>query len=266
MVQRSFFAIVFLGRQGSSYLEGLLDSHPYVRCEGELFAPAARSTRCFAKSNYQDFGRYLEESLHNGSHPVIGFKMPWISLLDYPESWDFFRRHRYKLIQLTRDNLLDQYISMMLAKLNNSWRSDRGTIKIRQFVADFQEAEGYFRSWVGQNALLRQALCSYPSVHITYEQLLDGAGVVTASDFLDLPPAPLKSRFKRQRSGRQSDIIENYAEMKAHFAGTVWARHFNDEAAEGFTKLSAVRTKSGKLPRALTIPKIKAALKRRFCP
>lgn len=227
MVQKTFFAIVFVGRQGSSFLEGLLDSHPNVRCEGELFAPTGRY---FSTCRHQDFGRYLEECLHSSSRKVVGFKMPWMSLLDHPEAWEVLESFGYKLILLTRENLLDQYISMMLAKKNNAWRSDYGRIKIKQFQADFDEAESHFRSWAGQNAMLGQALKSHPSIHITYEQLLEGEGVATVLNFLGLPPAQLESRFKRQRSGSQSEIIQNYAEMKAHFARTRWARHFVDTA------------------------------------
>lgn len=228
MAQKILFAIVFIGRQGSSFLQGLLDSHPDARCEGELLSPGGSY---FAACGHDDVGRYLKEFLHADPRRAVGFKLPWMSLLDHPEIWEVLERCGYKLIVLTRENLLDQYISMILAQKNDAWRSDYGKIRIKQFVADFDDAERMFRSWSGQNEMLRRAMRSFPSIHVTYERLLDGSGIGAVLDFLDLPPVSLESRFKGQRSGSQSEIILNYGAMKAHFAGTRWARHFVDEPA-----------------------------------
>lgn len=261
MVEKTFFVIVFVGRQGSSFLEGLLNSHPDARCEGEIFSPTGNY---FSACGHRDVGRYLEEFLHADPHRAVGFKMPWVSLLDHPEAWDVLERLGYRLIHLTRDNLLDQYISMMLAKLNNAWRSDFGKTKIKRFHADFEQAEFHFRSWAGQDEMLRRVSRSYPSIHITYEQLVGGEGVAAALDFLDLKPVPLKSRFKRQRSGSQSEIIENYAEMKAHFTGTEWARHFVDTVADaGTVRPDAARPAVGPA-RPGVLSRLKARVERRL--
>lgn len=230
MPSKVFFAILFIGRQGSSFLEGLLDSHPDARCEGELLAPARRHRFAGKATGFQG---YLEDYMYRQEKFAVGFKLPWHSLMEYPPIWDFLSRHNYRLIHLTRENLLDQYISMKLAQINNAWRSDKGTIRINNFSADFREVEESFRLWQGQNEILRYALKSFTSTHVTYEELLSGTGSETVLRFLDLPIVSLQSRFNRQRSGSQSEIVENYREMKSHFSGTEWAGFFVDTPALG---------------------------------
>ncbi|RWM29465.1 hypothetical protein [Mesorhizobium sp.] len=230
----TFFAIVFVGRQGSSYLQGLIDSHPDATCEGELFSPTARfladllrrRTISFRNSRQRDVASYLEKRLHKKDSSVIGFKMPYMSLVEHPDAKKAFEAFGYRVIRLSRDNLLDQYISFKLATINSAWRSDRGSIKITHFKAEPADVEETFQKWTKWDSELSQMVANLPNLHVTYEELVDGSGVSRSLEFLNLRKVSLHSPFKRQRSGSQSDIIENYAELKGHFAQTEWARHF----------------------------------------
>lgn len=236
MTDHTFFAILFVGRQGSSYLQALLDSHPDATCEGELFSPTARliadlvrrRTISFRNSRQKDVASYLEKMLHKKGSRVTGFKMPYLSLLEHTDAVEAFKRFGYKIVRLSRDNLLDQYISYRLAALNNSWRSDYGPTKINDFYADPNDVLTAFEKWTSDNSALHRIASEFPNLHVTYEQLVDGSGVLRCLEFLNLRDAPLESRFKRQRTGAQSEIISNYDELKGHFIQTEWARHFLD--------------------------------------
>lgn len=234
MNTRTFFAIVFIGRQGSSYLQGLIDSHPDATCEGELFSPTAhlladvlrRRTISFKNSRQKSVASYLEEVLHKKDGRAIGFKLPYMSLVQHPDVRDALEAFGYRVIRLSRDNLFDQYISFKLATINGAWRSDRGAIRVGRFAADPADVEESFRKWTKWDSELARMVEALPNLHLTYEELTGGPGVSRALEFLDLRRVSLHSPFKRQRSGTQSEIIENYAELKGHFARTEWARHF----------------------------------------
>ncbi|ESY13891.1 hypothetical protein X748_02775 [Mesorhizobium sp. LNJC386A00] len=234
MGTQTFFAIVFVGRQGSSYLQGLIDSHPDATCEGELFSPTVRlladlvrrRTISYRNSRQRDVAAYLSRKLHKKKSAAIGFKMPYLSLVEHPEAREAFEAFGYKVIRLSRDNLLDQYISFKLAQINNAWRSDRGSMKITHFAAEPEDVAEAFQKWTEWDSRLAQLVETLPNLHVTYEELVDGSGVFRSLEFLNLRKVPLHSPFRRQRSGSQSDILENYAELKDHFARTQWARFF----------------------------------------
>lgn len=234
MGNRTFFAIVFVGRQGSSYLQGLLNSHPDATCEGELFSPTARlladvirrRTISFRNSRHSTVGSYLLKKLHKKNSKAVGFKMPYLSLVEHPDAIDAFKTFRYRIIRLSRDNLLDQFISFRLATLNDAWRSDRGSTTVTRFSAEPRDVEDAFRNWTRWDAELSAMTETLPNLHVTYEELVGGPGVSRSLEFLELPSIPLHSPFKRQRSGTQSEIIENYFDLKERFADTEWARHF----------------------------------------
>jgi hypothetical protein len=61
---------------------------------------------------------------------------------------------------------------------------------------------------------------------IEYEELCQTQDRVL--DFIGVDRQPLTSSLHKQRSRSQSEIIENYAELKAHFENTPWRRHFLD--------------------------------------
>lgn len=216
------FAIIFVGRQGSSYLQGLLNAHPDARCEGEILSAGGP----FAPSGHSDVEAFLREYLHAGPEMAAGFKMPWMSFEQYPDTWEVFERLNYRLVHITRNNKLDQYISIKLASINQAWRSDFGTYEKQCFTGDIQEAEAYFKTLRFQDAMLRQAARTFPTIEVSYEALTEDRGYDRVLEFLDLERVPLESPFRKQRAGRQRDVLENFDEMKRHFAGTEWGVHF----------------------------------------
>jgi len=234
MSDKTFFAIVFVGRQGSSYLQGLINSHPDAACEGELFSPTARlvadvlrrRTVSFRNSREKDVASYLQSRLHKKGKCAVGFKMPYLSLMEHPGARDAFDALGYRIIRLSRDNLLDQYISFKLAAINSAWRSDRGSITVDRFRAEPAEVEEAFVKWTGWDLELARMVETLPNLHVTYEELVDGSGLARSLEFLNLRKVSLHSPFRRQRSGTQPEILENYGQLKEHFAQTEWARHF----------------------------------------
>lgn len=231
---KTYFVVAFLGRQGSSYLQGLLNDHPDAVCDGELFSPTAspfsflrRETRPYIRSGLKgDPDAYLERFVHPRGARAAGFKLPYMSMQQHPSVLASLQKFDYRVIRITRANLLDQYISMKLAALNGSWRSDKGAYRIRSFTADPVDIAAHFDQWTSDNERLKSTVSGFPSIHITYEGLVEGRDIKASLEFLGLREAPLKSPYKRQRSGSQRQAIENLDAVRDRFAGTEWERHF----------------------------------------
>jgi len=88
-----FFVITFVGRQGSSYLEGLLHSHPQASCLGEIFAPGELSQT----TSIPD---YLDEKVVNATCTASGFKLSIFHIQDKPDIVPVLRDRNYRIVRL----------------------------------------------------------------------------------------------------------------------------------------------------------------------
>lgn len=207
------FAIVGMGRTGSTLLVDLLGSHPEIECKGELFGPMN------AFSNYPQLtrGEFLDQAAYDTDRPIKGFKMPFDWIMEHPGIFDDFESRRYRAILLERQNALDHFLSVKLAALNTDWSSSREYTKQVLSLSPYE-----FMSFVGIRSYVRTVLnkmCrKLPTHSIIYEELFTPAVRDSLLEFLGAAPSPLlASRTVRARSRMPVDIIENYNELVAFF-------------------------------------------------
>ncbi|NYZ11420.1 hypothetical protein HL658_02565 [Azospirillum sp. RWY-5-1] len=214
------FVIAFIGRQGSSYLEGLLHSHPDAQCHGELLAYSGIGDRLF---------EHVESHVHTSGKSASGFKLALQHITAYPEIVEFMKIHGYKVIRLYRDNKLDQYISMRLAQINSSWRSDFGEYTVHTLSIDPDDLESEITLFRENDLILEKGLAGFPQIQLSYEELTKPNGHTVCLDFLGLSHCPLNSPFRRQRRLTRRETIQNYDSLVERFAGTEIARYFSPE-------------------------------------
>lgn len=215
---RARFAIICMGRSGSTLLQTMLDSHPDIRCFGELFIPKGP----FEQSGEPSAADFIDDELKRQSQPVVGFKMPWSSLIPHPEVIDVFRHQQFRVILLIRRNKLDQYLSMQLAVKNNVWHSFDGIYEDERLHIDVDhciENLEYFR--FGE-AMWREIMRGLRGTEIAYEQLVNQQGLEPVFKLLEVEPQVLTPGVARLRQGTQRDIVENYDELKERLRGTPW--------------------------------------------
>jgi len=211
------FIIGFVGRTGSSYLEGLLDSHPDIVCDPEIFS--VNGPFDLSGLSYDDFLASL-----SAGRLASGFKLGIEHMKARAGIDAALRRQNYSVILLHRENLLDQFISMRLAQINEIWRSDRGDYKAQSFVADPAHAIACMKSFEEQNDYCRSFLSGMTVFEITYETIT--TRLPALMDWLGVVRTDLSSKYNRQRSARtQADAVENYNELADAVAGTRYAHH-----------------------------------------
>jgi LPS sulfotransferase NodH len=221
------FAILCMGRSGSTMLQTMLDSHPNIRCFGELFHPNGG----FADSGNPDLSAFLDATLASEQKAAIGFKMPWNSLIIYPDVWDLFRRQQFRVILLTRENRLDQFLSMKLAIHNKMWHSfdDLGLHYPRERLhLDPVECLHHLQYFRFGDTMLREASHDLERATIDYRQLTNPTALAPIFSLLGVEPQTLTPEVVRLRQGSQRDIIENYEELRESLRGTQWEINFDD--------------------------------------
>jgi hypothetical protein len=201
------FAIAFSGRAGSSFLEGLLDSHPDVRCYGEIFAdhPAARTL------SEEETRTRLDEMIHQEPGvAACGFKLPFCTVAQPPRMTDILMDGGYRIIHLTRRNKLEQVVSYFLATTNTAWRSDFGSYTTDRASLDPDFVLDQIAELTAFDSATREMIAGFPVLPICYEDIVTEEALPAVLGFLGLPPAALTSRYERQRRLPIRDTLLNY--------------------------------------------------------
>src|SRR5262245_61558777 len=128
------FIILCAARTGSTMLRHMLNSHPVVRCHGEVMTGRSldalagldqsgdeSSTRTLTELRRSDPERFLEECvLDPGPARAVGFKIKYEELLRREYAWllEWLKSRRdIRVIHLRRENRLKRLISVVTAKV-----------------------------------------------------------------------------------------------------------------------------------------------------
>jgi len=222
MLDTQFFAIVCEGRTGSNMLVDLLGSHPQIECAAELYHPVAGTFKNYPGISHREF---LDRRTYTTSLPVRGFKMPINWILEHPGIVAEFRADNYKIIRLDRANKFEQFLSVKLATLNSNWCSNSAYENQTLRVDPWE-----WLSFLGARHALHWAtdmICGRMETYqITYEQLLDAESQSSLLRFLGAEARPLKTVKVRMRTKPIHEIVENYSDLVAFFAGSPYALWF----------------------------------------
>lgn len=113
------FILFFNARSGSNLLQSLLNSHPHVYCEGEIFHEKIYTNPALSPE------KHLEEISSKHHKPVFGFKLSAYHLKKIqatPGNEQFFDRlvqNGWKVIYCSRQNVVKQALSLLLVQKTN---------------------------------------------------------------------------------------------------------------------------------------------------
>ncbi len=223
------FAIVCLGRTGSTHLQSQLDHHSQATCFGELFGDGKAPT--FATSGSSDPGRYIDEMLGGAEGRAVGLKLPLSSIRRHPGAGAAFARDPdFRAIRLVRRNRLAQLVSRrLLARtgVSQSIFGDYGEATVRidpdECLAAFAEIEAEERELDG-------LVAGHPTFRLAYEELVEGAREEELQRFLGLDPEELRSWFTKLRTRSLPETIENWGELAPALRAAGFGRFVEDPA------------------------------------
>jgi LPS sulfotransferase NodH len=237
------FLILAAERTGSNLLAGLLDSHPSILAGGELFNPFLTPLRevpwrLIPKERIEEFARMRDRDpvgflfaiyqlALDAGKTAIGFK------LMYGQGDELYQRAPavrdvlsgpppFRLIHLTRKNLVERFVSQRRAEQTGSWQTRVGkttndtsrpklTVAAHDLVADLERVENWQRVY-------RHAFAAHPILEIEYEELAaDPQGTARrCADFLGVPPvASFEVRYAKTGTDRLEDAIENLDDLRS---------------------------------------------------
>lgn len=250
------FILLATQRSGSSWVQETLNTHPGVKVYTELFIYNGRDFP-FWEPNDVEFAntfwekhdgrprrltrpyttvRYLRRVLDQPDCGAVGFKYMYDQIRRSRVVLPYAAAARIKVVHLVRVNLLDVLVSSRLAETTRVWgiATDgrpqmpwtSSTLAPQKITLDpdFVTAELARLSKERERARAWLSRSRTPTCEVHYETLAaDRSAFGTILDFLELPdpdPTVLRSPLKKIRTAPVSEVIENFAEVRASLLGT----------------------------------------------
>lgn len=249
MIGTTRAALVASARSGSTWLVSLLDSHPEIRFEGELF-----NLEHAPRAAISDPAVYLATRLDRpGRHRIAGCKIlyhqgrlaylndflaemargrtasvDWRRVFPHrpvtldqvpalPRAWEAIRdRGRTRIIHLRRRNLLRQHLSLQLlmAASRAGWRGRAAARPARMIVATDRMLAS-FGDALRTGGAVAGFFADNPTLDVFYEDVRDDphGQCERILGFLDVRRMPLRVDPRPRARPRLRQVIENYDEV-----------------------------------------------------
>lgn len=226
------YALLFVGRVGSSYLTSLMNSHPNIQAHMDDI------------TEIKDQGpeaqlRMVRQFLSPppiGQNKVIGFKTKPANMLD-PESFaELLRENHCRIIQLQRRNQVKSVVSHLngkrLAEKTGMWGLFDESNRPTAFEIDPEE----FDSTLKNRQKVEQKLVDYvqslnlPTLAIYYEEMLVDLDDVMKRifSFLEVAPHKVKANELKITSDDLREVLTNFDELRAMYVGTPYEAMFDE--------------------------------------
>ena len=224
------FIVLSRSRAGSNLLISLLNSHPNIHVDREIFS----------KLNGRDYKKVIKRAF--GKQPFYvkakGFKIFYYHPLDDKSCgiWDNLASlDDLYVIHLKRRNILHTLVSRKFAEITDVWsvRSDLPSSSFKKEVSvsftidELNQGFKQTKEWeeAGDNAFR-----NHPLLSIDYEELVNHptAAFFKLIDFLGVQQLKLQTKLKKQNTRTLRETVTNYDELKSAFAETEWAPFFED--------------------------------------
>ncbi|WP_444897735.1 Stf0 family sulfotransferase [Microbulbifer sp. EKSA008] len=224
------FIVLTRSRTGSNLLISLLNSHPQIEADGEIFS----------KLNGKNYKTVLSKAFPKQPLNIKakGFKIFYYHPQDDHSCgiWEKLKSmNDLHVIHLKRENILRTLISRKVAGVQDVWaiKSDQASsTPSKEVSVSFTEDElraefKRTRDWEenGENNFK-----NHPLLSITYEELVNNRSGTfrKITEFLDVQHIEPKTRLKKQNTKTLRESIKNYDELKSEFSKTEWAPFFED--------------------------------------
>jgi hypothetical protein len=243
------FVMLSYARCGSNMLKAMLNEHPQITCFGEIFNPAYGKgylkwvTKSFLRRLSHKYLRdYSIETYLNdickiqttGDTQAVGYKVMYPGQFErYPNFRDYWKFNKFKIIRLTRYNLLRRYLSSKIANKESRWSSSnyRGRqITIQLDLDDLKRSINCLESIDCQIDSLAQ---EFQYLNVSHEQIVSNrkSSLRNIFEFLGVDidqTEKIEPRTVKQNPGKLNMLIENYDEVREALAGSQYERFLEE--------------------------------------
>lgn len=226
-MSKSNFIIITHPRSGAHLLISLLNSHPNIESNDEVFN----------KLNVDEckllYNEYLDTD--KDSTNLKGFKIPY----NYYDSkkndiWDKAKKNAdFKIIHLHRANLLRAYVSNEIAKKTETWygTNNQPNLNDKRIKIEVTDCLKWINNTVNKQIISEFDFRHHKSFTLTYENFLfDKNKINDLYRFLDVDPNHTPDTpMKKQNPEPLEQLIINYKEFEESFLNSRWSAFLHDD-------------------------------------
>ncbi|MEM8761747.1 MAG: sulfotransferase [Pseudomonadota bacterium] len=243
------FVIAGAPRTGSTLLAERCESHPSMACFGEVLAPErvewlrrrGPETGWIEDYRNRSIPRFLERAIWH-RYPrcirAVGLKLLYHHFLSHREALLPYLRAQPDLhvILLRRRNLLANCVSALVAHETGRYtiRDDGARPSLPRVTIAPERCEEWFRRYMLTDRLVTASFAGHPSLDLDYETLVadpEGQNERLCA-FLGVEAHALRQQTVKMDPMPLSERVANFEVLRAHFAGTEWARFFEESTAQ----------------------------------
>lgn len=232
--QVSPFIILFVERDGSTYLTSLLISHPGVKAVYERFA-VMRQKGLSGEDQLAWARKFWTRPLF-GKVGAIGFKTKLVDVLDVNGLAELMSELRVTTLQMHRNNTVKAVVSRMNARRlheeSGNWNLYREKDRMPPMEIDLAAFDKQLQERKRSEAELARFVdrLDLPTLDVSYESLLTDRDVTLLRVFeaLGVPAHSVTSKTIKHTSDDLRDVILNFDELKARYAGTPYHAMFDE--------------------------------------
>jgi len=215
------FVIFGQGRSGSTLLKQLLDSHPEIKCEGELlnvkdnYVTNPWFQKVVNKFPYHFF--QLRSTFSTKS--IYGFTLLYYQIYNPGRILQKLQKDNWKFIQVSRKNNFLQSISHFVALQTNFWHNTfENEGPVPKITIDPEKFLDWIKWLVIDKANENKIMESLDHIKVVYEDdlLNEGLWAQTTSrifEYLGTYPAPVMANLKKTYTRPYTEIVENYEDL-----------------------------------------------------
>lgn len=217
------FLLFGYARSGSTLLVNVLNFNPAIHCDYEILNTPG--VIAFPKA-------YIRHHAARSPAPIYGFKLLSYQLgdihgIDDQSAFlDTLEKEGFTLIYFYRESLLKQALSNIMARRRGFFHSNTtGAGGTEKTDIASEELRDWYDLSVRYRDIEQRVLDGRTYSRVSYERDLmetDARNAMADRLFAELgaPPCEIHTPLKKQTTSTLSDVIENYDELRAHFAGS----------------------------------------------
>lgn len=222
MTPQTKFIIFGQGRSGTTLLKQLLNSHPKITCEGELLniKDGYITNKYLLKVAYRIPKPFFNVRVFQSKTTTYGFTLLYHQCRNPRQLIKNLCNSGWKIINLHRENTMEQALSYLVALQTNNWHNWEG--KINPIIKIHVDPDAFLQRMAFLNRVKdheQNLLKNYNHVKIDYESGLKDKKFwqPTADkifDYLGVESCPVEATLKKTYARPYSQFVANYTDLK----------------------------------------------------
>ncbi|GAP10771.1 stf0 sulphotransferase [Bellilinea caldifistulae] len=228
------YVILFIERDGSTYMISLLTSHPQIQSVYERFA-VMKQKGASGEDQIEWARRFFSPPLVT-KYGAVGFKTKLVDILDKSSFMQLLIEKKVRIIQMQRRNQVKAVVSRINARrlhdVTGNWNLYNEKERLPAFEIDPQVFHQYLLERIQADEELTNFTkkLNLPTLKMVYEDLLINRDQVLSKvfDFLGVDPFPVEGKTLKNTSDDLREVVLNFEQIRSKYLGTPFESMFDE--------------------------------------